>query len=178
MLKPSCPGRPLGAVEDKGHQGLPEKSGIGERERRAGEGVPFGLGGSLKRPVFPENPSLQLLHGRPSLVGVGLQSRVVFAHKFPADLEPQRGAILLFQDPFHEELFEAVAESELRLAEALTEDVVVEPLEYVEVGDSGGPPSSAQCAYALELPEEAVFPPTRREVSWFLARARGRFTAL
>ena len=96
----------------------------------------------------------------------------------PRTLSLNVGGHLLFQDPFHEELFEAVAESELRLAEALTEDVVVEPLEYVEVGRLRRPSGQASVCNALELAEEAVFPPTRREVSWFLARARGRFTAL
>ena len=135
--------------------------------------------GSAPEPVFrPDNPSLQLPHGREGLVVGRHNSRAVFPVDFGADFEPQRGAVLLVHDAFHEELFEAVAERELRLAKALTEELILEPLADLEVGDSGGSPSSAQCADAPELAEEAPFPVTWSAVPWFLARAPGLFTAL
>ena len=66
------------------------------------------------------------------------------------------------------EFFKAFAESRLRLAQAPTGCLVVEP------GDTDGSTSGAQCAYAQELPEAAVFPPARGEVSWLVARAHGQ----
>ena len=63
------------------------------------------------------------------------------------------------------EFFKAFAESRLRLAQAPTGCLVVEP---------GDTTSGAQCAYAQELPEAAVFPPARGEVSWLVARAHGQ----
>ncbi len=66
------------------------------------------------------------------------------------------------------EFFKAFAESRLGLAQAPTGCLVVEP------GDTGGSTSGAQCAYAQELPETAVFPPARGKVPWLVARAHGQ----
>lgn len=156
----------------------PKKEGLGSVNGAPGRASRPGPG-SAPQPVFrSDNPSLQLLHGREGNVVVRLHSRAVFLVDFGANLEPQRGAVFLFQYPFHEEFFEAVAERELRLAKALTEELVLEPLADLEVGDSGGSPSSAQCAYAPELAEEAPSPVTWSAVPWFLARAPGLFPAL
>ena len=67
-----------------------------------------------------------------------------------------------------EGFFKAFAEGQFRLAQAPTESLVV------EIGDTGISTTGARCAYALEFPEEGVFPPIPREFPWLIARAHGQ----